>query len=104
MSNISRTPLLDRILPLVGLEAIFERDANDTEQLQLEPRNLEIDQSQPRASSAASDQPITIEQISELLLNFQNRIIQDMERRFFEESTINMRLGGHIREESVIER
>ena len=40
---MSRTPLLDRILPLAGLETIFERDANDTEQLQLEPRNLKIE-------------------------------------------------------------
>ena len=47
MSNMSRTPLLDRILPLGGLEAIFERDANDT------VRNLETDHSQHRASSAA---------------------------------------------------
>ena len=99
MSNMSKTPLIDRGLPLVGLEAVFERDSNETEQLQLEQRNLETDQSQPRASSAASDQPITIGQISELLLNFQNRITQDMERSFLEESTINMRLGGHIREE-----
>ena len=99
MSNMSRTPLLDRILPLVGLDAIFERDANDTEQLQLEQPNLGIDHSQPRASSAASDQPITLGQISELLLNFRNEINQDMERRFLEETTINMRLGGHIREE-----
>ena len=99
MSNMSRTPLLDRILPLVGLDAIFERDANDTEQLQLEQQNLGIDHSQPRASSAASDQPITLGQISDLLLNFRNEINQDMERRFLEETTINMRLGGHIREE-----
>ena len=93
---MSRTPLLDRILPLVGLDAIFERDANDTEQLQLEQPNLGIDHSQPRASSAASDQPITLGQISELLLNFRNEINQDMERRFLEETTINMRLGGHM--------
>ena len=62
---MSRTPLIDRGLPLVGLEAVFERDSNETEQLQLEQQNLETDHSQPRASSASSDQPITIGQISE---------------------------------------
>ena len=94
MSNMSRTLLLDRILPLVGLEAIFERDANDTEQLQLEPRNLEIDHSQHRASSIASDQPITLGQIAELLLNFRNEINQDMERRFLEKQLLICALEG----------
>ena len=64
MSNMSRTPFLDRLLPLVGLDAIFEHDAEDTEQLQLEPRNLEIDHSQ----LVRAQQLQTSRQISELLL------------------------------------
>ena len=99
MSNMSRTPLLDRILQLVGLDAIFERDADETGHLQLEPRNVEIDHSQPRASSAGQDQPVTLAQISELLLNLRNEINQDIERRLLDETRINMHLGGQIREE-----
>ena len=81
------------------MNAIFERDANETGPLQLEPRNLETDYSQPRASSVSSDQLITLAQISELLLNFRNEINQDVEKRLLDETTTNMRLGGHIREE-----
>ena len=60
---------------------------------------METDHSQPRASSASSDQLITLAQISELLLNFRNEINQDVERRLLDETIIDMCLKGHIREE-----
>ena len=94
---MSRTPLLDRLLPLVGLDAIFERDAEDTEQLQLEPRNLEIDHSQLLRAKQLQTSRSRLDRF--LSYYFRNEINQDMKRRFLEVTTINMRLGGHIREE-----
>ena len=80
MSNMSRTALLDRILPSVGLDAIFDRDADEIGQLLLEPRNVEAVGSQPCASATGLDQPVTVAQISELLINFRAKFNQDIER------------------------
>ena len=98
MSNLSRTPPADRrsVEQDRGAEigGIFNALADETRQLVLDSEEIAA----TRMRSSGSTQPVpqvTMTLLSNILESFQDRLMEMIDKRLSDESTINFRHGGN---------